>query len=509
MKQTVHKIFGPPGTGKTTRLISIVRESMQAGIPLTQIAYLAHTKAAANEAYDRVRDFAGSKRPDYFCTIHAAARRSTGVSPRNIWGGMEWNLLARSTGMRFNVGAEHDDSDTSIVVGDPVIQCINFAKARMISVEEAAQQFERYDVVSPANISMIQMAMESIKKANDKFDFDDILALYMSGPQPLPVRLVLVDEAQDLSTFQWRVVREMWKSAQRIVLCGDDDQSIYGFLGADPDGFLKHPCDTSEVLPVSYRVPRKIGAIAEKIIKPVKGRQQKQLVWRSEDGVVKSTFADKSTLPIKAGESTMVLVRHNIQGRSVYKAIREAGIPCAYNDESYLTDKEARALIVYHKLRAGESVSWNEAISMLEQMPGRGQSIERMKRLRTEDRTRRLVAGDFDINFIPNPVNQFGTTLQSQRVVALCCWNVDRFGVEILGKPPKVNVMTIHAAKGREADHVIVLTDCYGSVWDSQDGPEHDTERKVAYVAVTRARHRLTVIAPSTEMYLKALVEAV
>ena len=69
---------------------------------------------------------------------------------------------------------------------------------------------------------------------------------------------------------------------------------------------------------------------------------------------------------------------------------------------------------------------------------------------------------------------------------------------------PKIHLTTVHSAKGREADLVIVIPDMtrrtYEAYLDSRSGGR-EAENRVAYVAVTRAKHRLIIVAPQTTRY--------
>lgn len=503
----VKKIYGGPGTGKTTRLVSLVQEEMENGVDPNRIAYISHTRAAAEEAWERVKVRSEiRKRPKFFCTIHAAARRMTGWPRAKIWGFHEMQVLRVETNMKFRVGAEYDEKDGD-VIGDPLLQVINFAKARMVPLEEAMEHFRRYDVVTPDNVHMLAQLIERVKKDHDVKDFDDLLQMYYEAARPIDVRVMFIDEAQDLSVYQWRVVERMWGKCERVYICGDDDQSIYGFMGADPDGFLDYPCDEDEVLLNSWRVPRNIGAYAERIIKPVEKRKQKQLAWRDEDGIIERVYADKDTLPLTAGVETKILVRHQMQARNIYRTLRRDGYSVGMGEESYLNGTEGLVALTYDRMMRGEKVAWFDAIRLVAAVAGREDSVRRMQHIRQTDPNRRIGKDDIALNWGSPLGSVFGHTFREQEIYDSIGLFVSKHGYEAMKEKPQVQVLTMHASKGLEADHVICLTDCYPAVWQDQDGELADTERKVAYVAATRARKRLTLVEPKGDMYCRALVE--
>src|SRR5690606_19644533 len=103
------------------------------------------------------------------------------------------------------------------------------------------------------------------------FDFTDLLAADLD---PLPVDVVLVDEAQDLSLLQWRALDIFTAKAQRVYIAGDDDQAIFTWAGASPQAFLDRP-GRSKVLAQSYRLPRAVHALAQRLVKPIHQRKDK------------------------------------------------------------------------------------------------------------------------------------------------------------------------------------------------------------------------------------------
>ena len=80
---------------------------------------------------------------------------------------------------------------------------------------------------------------------------------------------MFVDEAQDLSLIQWKLVRRIEESATDSFIAGDDDQGIYKWNGAHVNTFINLE-GTREILEQSYRVPQKPFALANKIINKVK-----------------------------------------------------------------------------------------------------------------------------------------------------------------------------------------------------------------------------------------------
>lgn len=506
------KLYGPPGTGKTTKLVGIVREELEKDPRATRsIAYLSYTRAAADDAFDRVSKFSSTKsRPRWFCTVHAAAARSIGLSHNHIWSLRHWHELAQATSLKFrdsrSLDAEGWDDEGC---GDPIINCINVANSRMVSTDEILPMFQRYPVVNATNVAMVKDAMDFIKKQHGVYDFDDILMMYNNqNPKPLPVKLFLVDEAQDLSRLQWQVVRKMWHASDRVIVAGDDDQVLYEQMGVESGAFLNFEADHEEVLPLSHRVPGNIGALADRIITQVSERKAKHVQWKAGDGEIKVIFSNLLSLPVKADEDTLILCRHNDHARRIYRHLMNEGFPCALGNESYLTDEEAKVCKVFWKLRDGEEVTATEAIDMLSAMPGREHSIERLRFMRSQGKSQKFRKEQFDLDF-SKPVSIFGATMQQDRRFNSIAWAVKHYGEGIVGQRPKVRIMTMHASKGLEADHVFIITDVFPIVWETQDGVSLDAERRLSYVAVTRSRSRLTIVMPNTSMYTKRIIEAV
>ena len=105
-----------------------------------------------------------------------------------------------------------------------------------------------------------------------------------SGEAP-KLRVMFVDEAQDLSLVQWRLVKKIEEKCQDSYISGDDDQAIYRWNGAHVSTFINLEGKRT-VLDQSQRVPQKPFALANKIIKKVHNRVEKEWLPKEEEGSV-------------------------------------------------------------------------------------------------------------------------------------------------------------------------------------------------------------------------------
>lgn len=503
----IRKIFGGPGTGKTTRMIQVAQEEMDNRIPPNKISFLAYSRAAAEEAWKRlseVQGYVGRERPEWFCTIHAACRRAIKWPSVKLWGWQHDEELNKITGR--NIVINKQDAAMGNEPVDPSMGIIAFATAKKITIEAAMEFFPNATVTLP-DVIEVHEAIRKMCKRHDIKTFDDLLLDYLKNPEPLNVRVMIIDEAQDLTPLQWEVVHHMWGNCERVYLCGDDDQTIYTFTGADAEGFLDHECDTEEVLPVSWRVPAKIGQYADRIISNVQHRKTKNIRWRDEPGELVSMSCDPCSVPIDEAETTMFLCRHQLICNQLYRQLLEEEVHVGMNEWSIYTSYGAEAVQVFFALRDGKTVKRNDAIKMLSHMQGKAQAEERLKATRGTDNYKTVQRKDFDIAWDQPVWRLFGRSRWEQENFYWMSRMISKKGEWIVGKTPPVRVLTMHASKGQEADHVILVPECFTSVVIDQIGQESDKEARLSYVAATRSKKRLTVLDPSTKNSMRFFQE--
>jgi DNA helicase-2/ATP-dependent DNA helicase PcrA len=174
----------------------------------------------------------------------------------------DYKAIADELGMEITKFNDQEDNVYGDKDGDQAMNIHALSRLKMISLEQEWAQAEKTTQIRFPVVEQWATHVENYKKKYAKHDFTDMLENYSGA---LPVKVFIVDEAQDLSKLQWWVVQQAMAEAEKIYLAGDDDQCIFNFSGAHVDGFLGHKVDSDIVLPSSYRVPKKVFKLANSV----------------------------------------------------------------------------------------------------------------------------------------------------------------------------------------------------------------------------------------------------
>lgn len=486
--QKVTKIFGPPGTGKTTQLLSIVEEAISRGIPPEQIAYVSFSKKAAEEAVLRAqKKFRIEKEKfKYFRTLHSLGYYVQGL---NIDDGMQYeDYLEIAQELRLEITKFNDEEDNNYgnKDGDNCMQIHRLARSRMISPEEEWRNAEKQVSIRYPIVEQWIATVDQYKKDHKKHDYEDMLENYSGA---LPVKIFIVDEAQDLSKLQWWVVEQASKHAEHIYVAGDDDQSVYNWNGADTDSFLNYPANEEIVLPKSWRVPSELLVIANRIAQRIHHRKDK--LWEPVgDGGTMQSDMTLWDLPLEQ-DDWFILVRNTKFLKEVELVLKEKGL--IFNNNKYkqrrsIKPEEARLITNWEALRRGEGITTSAAAELIKKLSGKAAS--------PHSRTVFMAEMPFTEEFKAKPWYEiFNKALHSKQVeyIRSCLRNNQKLSDE-----PKITISTIHKVKGGEATNVAIVPDYSYLSAQYLDG---DDEHRIQYVAVTRAKKNLYLLSPETEYF--------
>jgi superfamily I DNA/RNA helicase len=487
MESRVNIILGPPGTGKTTTLLNTVDEAIESGIPPERIAYLAFTRKAAYEAQERAmsRFNLDENRLPFFRTLHSLAFRQLGIQRSEVMTPEHYKILGRTLGVEFR-GIYDDAVHVPIGdgLGDKCARIETLSRVRMCDIEYQYDMSNERDLTLHA-CKQYANVIKRYKDENGLMDFTDMLQEYNSE---LDVDICIFDEAQDLSSLQYKMAMNLSKSASRIYIAGDDDQAIFGWAGADIRKFLSLKGNRT-ILPKSYRTPSSIHKFSQAICSRIKNRYEKEWNPREEKGNVE-WVAHEEELDLSGPGTWMLLSRSKFFLTRFKKICQQQGRAYKMLGISSTDTKETRAIKSWEDLRKGKTIAPSGVKNLIQFIPNRIK-LANLKNYKFSDLGLPESAKQFDwmtvLKSIPPDEREY---------LRACLHNGEKFGDE-----PRITISTIHQVKGGEADNVALVTDMGTLSWKNITS---DEEIRVWYVAATRARKNLFLIRPRTLKFFDA-----
>jgi DNA helicase-2/ATP-dependent DNA helicase PcrA len=272
-----------------------------------------------------------------------------------------------------------------------ILNAISSAKNKLIDSEEyrsrASDFFEE-------RVAKVYTLYQKRLKAANAFDFDDLIMqavnLFQNFPQVLQkyqnrFEYILVDEYQDTNHSQYVLVNLLANKSKNLCVVGDDDQSIYGWRGADIGNILNFEKDYPQAkvvkLEQNYRSTQIILDAAFEVIKNNLSRKGKKL-WTAQPGGEKINllFLEDDKMEglalaqrvnyllqnsNKSCSDFVVLYRTNAQSRLIEQALRDKGIPYAIvGGVRFYERKEVKDILAYLKILVNpqDIVSWKRVI---------------------------------------------------------------------------------------------------------------------------------------------------
>tara|TARA_X000001382_G_scaffold26927_1_gene17340 strand:+ start:268 stop:1782 length:1515 start_codon:yes stop_codon:yes gene_type:complete len=490
-------IFGPPGTGKTTTLINLVKDKIKDGMDPTKIAFMSFSRKAVNEAKDRAISELNLNTDQmiYFRTLHSLAFSWLGLDSKRVFKGADYSELGRLTGLEFRsnltVGIEDGPLFQIGAGGDKYMSVLQMARVREVTLEK--QFNDTWDhQLHWQQLRVLDKAYSDYKDAKNKLDFVDMIEKFiLEGTSP-KFDLLIIDEAQDLAPLQWRMVKEVLvPNSKETYYAGDDDQAIYTWMGVKIDDFL-NACDKKTVLNKSYRVPSAVHEFSQNLIKKISIRQLKEWQPTKKDGTI-TWHRDILDVDLTSGE-WLILARTNYITNKICARLKEEGYLYWREGTGWsISPNVLNGIEVWLKLCKNLDLSTVELKNFVKLLNPNIITRSGRKRFSHLDPEQTYTLDDIiekcSLNVSRETPWQKVLKVSDQEIAYIM--SVRRRGEKVLTASPRIRISTIHKAKGGEADNVVLLLDSTKACVESLD---QDSEIRTFYVGATRAKQSLHLI---------------
>ena len=507
-------VIAGAGTGKTRAITHRIAYAAAIGTMDPQkVLALTFTAKAAGEMRARLRTLGV---PTVAArTIHSAALKQLLYFWPSVFGGRTPDLMTTKTGFLTEAinraGLSSSLRATNRELMRDIASEIEWAKVSQVTPVDYIDQVGRRSQkprVLPEQMVQIYTAYESIKKQELAIDFEDVLLLCAAMLEEErevrervqdQYRYFTIDEYQDISPIQQRLINAWLGTRRDICVVGDPAQTIYSFAGATPvflNSFTQRFPEAEVIrLTTGYRSTPEITFAANSLLRA--GTMGQELVAFNSHGSkpMVTGYADE-TAEIRgvmdeitqlmstgtAPQEIAILARTNAQLKGAEKAMLVANIPYQVrNTERFFERREIRDFLKQVRQASvipAEGSGWIDELRSLAQPYLTGEAIDGIAALL--HLAREL---DGDENFSPKTLRGYLREVE------------DRVQQNNPPTMPVVTLATLHAAKGLEWERVFLIGASDGQLplANSAGDVALDEERRLFYVGITRAKADLHI----------------
>ena len=503
-------VIAGAGTGKTRAITHRIAYAAAIGTMDPQkVLALTFTAKAAGEMRARLRSLGV---PTVAArTIHSAALKQLLYFWPSVFGGRTPDLMTTKTGFLTEAinraGLSDSIRATNRELMRDIASEIEWAKVSQVApsdyVDEISKRMQKPRVL-PEQMVQIYTAYESVKKQELAIDFEDVLLLCAAMLEEErevrervqdQYRYFTIDEYQDVSPVQQRLINAWLGKRNDICVVGDPAQTIYSFAGATPvflNTFTQRFPDAEVIrLSTGYRSTPEITFAANALLRH--GSMGQELVAQNDHGSAPSVvgYSDEAaevtgvlaeiTELLNSGtppHEVAILARTNSQLKSVERAMLKVNLPYQVRStERFFDRKEVRDFLSEVRKASvipAEGQGWIDELRTLAQPYLTGEAIDGIAALL--HLAREL---DSDENFTPKTLRGYLREVE------------DRVQQNNPPTMPVVTLATLHAAKGLEWERVFLIGASEGQLPVSD--ASIDEERRLFYVGITRAKADLHI----------------
>ena len=503
-------VIAGAGTGKTRAITHRIAYAAAIGTMDPQkVLALTFTAKAAGEMRARLRSLGV---PTVAArTIHSAALKQLLYFWPSVFGGRTPDLMTTKTGFLTEAinraGLSDSIRATNRELMRDIASEIEWAKVSQVApsdyVDEISKRMQKPRVL-PEQMVQIYTAYESVKKQELAIDFEDVLLLCAAMLEEErevrervqdQYRYFTIDEYQDVSPVQQRLINAWLGKRNDICVVGDPAQTIYSFAGATPvflNTFTQRFPDAEVIrLSTGYRSTPEITFAANALLRY--GSMGQELVAQNDHGSAPSVvgYSDEAaevtgvlseiTSLLSAGtppHEVAILARTNSQLKSVERAMVKVNLPYQVRStERFFDRKEVRDFLGEVRKASvipAEGQGWIDELRTLAQPYLTDEAIDGIAALL--HLAREL---DSDENFTPKTLRGYLREVE------------DRVQQNNPPTMPVVTLATLHAAKGLEWERVFLIGASEGQLPVSD--ASIDEERRLFYVGITRAKADLHI----------------